>query len=445
MVTVLPKEDKWGDIFAGIGQGVSQGYMNRTDEMALQKAVGGLDANATPRQILDAITGTRTYSPESKQNLLKNYLGVAEFEELKRKNTANENIARSKVKQETDTESLKANYLASGMPEYEAELMSNPAVTPATKQQISKQHADLVSRGIRQPIAQAPEQPQVETPPQGTEAAVAVGTELPLPVEEAVAPVIEAAKKGIEPKKQPEWPEVPPPPETTPAEKEKWRTANQKENNKLLKETKAKTNSHTNALIRYNRLNALNNSGQLPSGIGRLVVDQETGEPRSIASLLGLVNKETQDFVKTMNDFLIDAKTYFGSRVTNFDVNAFKSRLPTLLNTDDGRRLIIEQMKLMEDLQITHDKTLEDALKHYGRNASYSDIQKIVDDKTGSKEEQIINKLNNLDKAASYMDLMANNPKYKDTKLMQDPETGKFKAFRLDQVKTAKAKGWTEW
>lgn len=93
MVTILPKENDWSDAFQSIGQGVSQGYQNRSDEMALQKAIGGLGDNPTPRQILDAVTNTKTYNPASKQNLFKNYLGAAEFEELQRKNKANEEVA----------------------------------------------------------------------------------------------------------------------------------------------------------------------------------------------------------------------------------------------------------------------------------------------------------------------------------------------------------------
>lgn len=86
MVTILPKESDWSEAFESIGKGASQGYQNRSDEMALQKAIGGLGDNPTPRQILDAVTNTKTYNPASKQNLFKNYLGAAEFEEVQKKN-----------------------------------------------------------------------------------------------------------------------------------------------------------------------------------------------------------------------------------------------------------------------------------------------------------------------------------------------------------------------
>lgn len=460
MVTFIPAKDDWADAFRKIGSGVTQGYMNRSDENAVRKAIADLGPNASARDILSTLTNVKTYGNEAKQEALKNYLGVENFEELKRKAQAQEEISREKnrvaamgKKTEADVESLKASLIADGMPDYEADLyVQSP---PGVQQRIQAAHIEAKARGLRQPISQnqseqaAPGTPG-GTPTKGPMAEVAQNKEIPLPVEEALAPVDEAIEKTVEAVEEPpvkqkdEWPEIPPPPRTTPAEQEKWRDKNQAFNNKLLKEAKEKGNSHTNALIRYNRLSSLNNSKKLPEGMGRLVINPETGEPYAVASLLGLVNKETQDFVKTMNDFMIDAKNYFGSRVTNFDVQAFKSRLPTLLNTPDGRRLIIEQMKLMEELQIVHDTELEKGLKHYGRNASYSDIQNVVDERTTKKETEIINKINNLDQAANYLDLMASDPKFKDTTLMQSPQ-GKFKAVPNSKVSDAKSKGYISW
>lgn len=106
MVTILPKEHDWADAFQSIGQGVSQGYQNRADEMALQKTIGGLGDNPTPRQILDAVTGTKTYNPQSKQNLFKNYLGAAQFEEIQKQHKAVSN--EKKLKQDLDEAKAKA-------------------------------------------------------------------------------------------------------------------------------------------------------------------------------------------------------------------------------------------------------------------------------------------------------------------------------------------------
>lgn len=100
MVTVVPpSNDGWADIGNAFGSGLSQGYQKRHDEKALQKAVSDLPQDATPRQILDAVMGTKTYGKEAKESAIKNYTGAAEFEELKRKNKATEAIASSELEQ----------------------------------------------------------------------------------------------------------------------------------------------------------------------------------------------------------------------------------------------------------------------------------------------------------------------------------------------------------
>ncbi len=85
MVQFIPGDDSWAQVGRQAGSGAGQSYMNRSDEAALQKSLGSLGPNPSARQILDTITNTKTYSPEAKQNVLKNYLGVAEFENLKKK------------------------------------------------------------------------------------------------------------------------------------------------------------------------------------------------------------------------------------------------------------------------------------------------------------------------------------------------------------------------
>ena len=92
MATVISANDTWADAARNFGQGAVEGYHHRSDEKALQNAVAKLKPNASAREILDAITQTKTHSAESKQNVLKNYLGVSQFEELQRKHKAQEEI-----------------------------------------------------------------------------------------------------------------------------------------------------------------------------------------------------------------------------------------------------------------------------------------------------------------------------------------------------------------
>ena len=96
MVTVLPADKGYADIGESFSSGLVSSYQNRADETAIQKAITALGPNASGRQVLDVLTKTRTYNPQSKQAFLNNFLGVEKVEELKRQATANEEIARQR-------------------------------------------------------------------------------------------------------------------------------------------------------------------------------------------------------------------------------------------------------------------------------------------------------------------------------------------------------------
>lgn len=461
MVTVIQERDKqnpWAQIAEkGIDNAI-KGVTERSDEMALKRSIEGLGDNADPRDVLKAIIGTNTYRPEAKEKVLGNYLGVEKFAEIKRHAQKQEEvaveknrIAQEKLVSKENNQVLKQSLIEDGMPEHEADLFVNSP--KAVQNRIIASHQELKARNLRQPLAKQPLQGQQAPQPEQGQTTQLVEQSQPeaLPeVQGEVGPeivppkVVEKAIEQAMPKKE-EWPKIAPPPETTYAEKEKWRATNQSTNQKELKEVRDKKKARTESLIRYNRLSTLNDSGKIPSGISRLVINPSTGEPYGVASLLGVVNKETQDYVKTMNDFLSHAKEFFGARVTNFDVQAFKSRLPSLLNTEDGRRMIIEQMKLMEELQVVHDDELEKGLKHYGRNASYSEITNIVDDKVQDRQQQVIQKIDSLDEATEMMNLMQKDPsKFKNTTLMRSP-SGQWKAVPNDKVNEAKGRQWMKW
>jgi hypothetical protein len=105
------------------------------------------------------------------------------------------------------------------------------------------------------------------------------------------------------------------------------------------------------------------------SGWERLNINPKTGD----LIIPGLASPEAQQFVKTVNDFTIQAKDSYGSRVTNFDLNQFMRRLPTLANSEEGRARILEQMKIINDLNIMYEKSLHNVFDEYGgvRNIDY--------------------------------------------------------------------------
>lgn len=104
----IPSRNTWSNIGETLGKGVGEGYTNRADELALQNAVGLLGPNAKPRDILNAITKAHTYNPAAKQNLVKNYIGVAEFEKAEKK--YNEAQQEKQDKLDRERRSIIASY-----------------------------------------------------------------------------------------------------------------------------------------------------------------------------------------------------------------------------------------------------------------------------------------------------------------------------------------------
>ncbi len=112
---------------------------------------------------------------------------------------------------------------------------------------------------------------------------------------------------------------------------------------------------------RFNVLESINTSDKLPKNLGRLNVDTE-GNLRAPF----LANAETQRFIKTLNEFSQNAKDTFGSRVTNFDLAQYLKRFPTALNTKEGRRQILQQMRLVNQINSVYYKNLKNVYDKAG-------------------------------------------------------------------------------
>src|SRR6185369_4597118 len=80
----------------------------------------------------------------------------------------------------------------------------------------------------------------------------------------------------------------------------------------------------------------------------------------------GLASDAAQRFVKTVNDFTTKAKDSYGARVTNFDLQQFMKRLPTLANSESGREQIIQQMKLVNEINRAYEKNLQEIIDEHG-------------------------------------------------------------------------------
>lgn len=135
------------------------------------------------------------------------------------------------------------------------------------------------------------------------------------------------------------------------------------------------------------QLDRLNKTGKLPKSFGRLNLNPKTGD----LFLPAASNAETQLFVKTVNDFTVKAKDSFGARVTNFELDRFMQRLPTLANTAEGRDLIINQMQSINAIDELHATTLRDVYRKYGiSNIDPVQAEEIAEQKEKAELESLL-------------------------------------------------------
>lgn len=97
---------------------------------------------------------------------------------------------------------------------------------------------------------------------------------------------------------------------------------------------------------RLNRMEQLINGGKIAGPITSSLIDTAAKGIFGIGvDLSGLQNADTQEFNKISKDFLKEAKSIFGSRLTDTDVKAFLQTVPTLLNSDEGKKRVIYNLK----------------------------------------------------------------------------------------------------
>ena len=222
----------------------------------------------------------------------------------------------------------------------------------------------------------------------------------------------------------------------TPKERVSLKTTLLKENNEFLKDINKKHKVNKGVSLKLERLEQLNDSGKLPAGLGKINVDPNSGD----LVIPTQANKETQLYVKTINDFLESIKESFGARITDFDIRAFMKRLPTLANSEDGRRIILKQMKNLTDLNLSETDSYKQVFNKYGvQNIDYSNVSKIAEDYRAPQEKQITDEFRNILNKSNEEDSIARLPKGRVA--VRGPD-GVISSIPAAQVELAKQKGY---
>tara|TARA_R110002096_G_scaffold48903_5_gene129392 strand:+ start:75 stop:1376 length:1302 start_codon:yes stop_codon:yes gene_type:complete len=326
-------------------------------------------------------------------------------------------------------EELTSTLVGIGIPEDKAPAFAKMYMSSSTggKTQFAKYMFDQLQRGaFKSPAQDLNARLQKQGPVFGE------------PVEE----LFQEGEDQLSPQAQPEQgqadyqlPELTPYEGMTPTEAVKHKQFLMKENNPLIQENNKKVKSLKDEDRMIKQMMRLDATDKLPSGAGRLNVSVKDGK----LNLPAGANAETQTYVKMINDWTTKAKESYGARVTNFDLEQFMARLPTLANSQEGRRLIQAQMLAVNDLNRLHYGSIQQVYDQYGASGidpAQADMfaRQLSGTKEGELEQAYIDSM----EAQTVYDM---NQRLEPGRLLVSKD-GLFKQIRADQQEVATSKGW---
>ena len=182
-----------------------------------------------------------------------------------------------------------------------------------------------------------------------------------------------------------------------------------KESYSWFKDTKKSGKAATQGDIRLKRMEKLINEGSLPyaafyNGIQSLSRG-EIGEKiplvggivSAIEKSIGMVGRavqtgitarDTEEFEKLSADFVKDAKAIFGARLTDTDLKAFMATVPTLAQTDNGKKQLIRNIRAFNDLVHVQEQAADQIIRANNGKIP-ANLQILVEDMTGEYLDEI--------------------------------------------------------
>lgn len=208
----------------------------------------------------------------------------------------------------------------------------------------------------------------------------------------------------------------------TPAERVKSGAKRYETGLPIFKESIDKLHEFRQNDSRFKILGELSQTGKLPSGLGRINVDK-SGNLRFPAA----ASKEAQRFVKTFNEAASGAKGTYGSRVTNFDLEQYMKQFPSLANTPEAMSEMIEQLKIVNDINKVYYKNLSDIFKKAGGARKIdSDLAiSLAEERTEPQIAELVKRFDDIGKTNTLDVAMKKFPARENQgKRLRNPETG---------------------
>jgi hypothetical protein len=155
----------------------------------------------------------------------------------------------------------------------------------------------------------------------------------------------------------------------------------EKENVPELKKVADNLNNLELEQARFDRMKVLSDSGKLPASWAASLALNDEGQIRPVFA--NLLSPEAQEFTKLIVDNLTSAKDTFGARLTNFDVKTYLQKLPSLINTPEGRDRVIRDLSIINKLNQVRDRAILETFEEHGGagSISYDKAQRIAEKK----------------------------------------------------------------
>lgn len=142
-----------------------------------------------------------------------------------------------------------------------------------------------------------------------------------------------------------------------------------------------------NNLMRLERMRELLNAGKL-SERGWQTAIEEGSHLMFIGPFFGMLkafdNADTQEFRKLSFDFLKDAKEIFGSRITDTDLRTFLQTVPTLQQSNAGKRRIINNLTAFNEAALIKQKAANEIIKEH-KGFRPINFQELVDERADNE------------------------------------------------------------
>lgn len=309
MVQILPPRPDWGtqwaNVLAGAGKDLGQGlagyYEQKKTKTLLDSALQvAHDPNATPQQVAQAILSIPSKNRTGLEQVLGAAYGQAQQRDIDR-------TTKAAVTQKEASPPQEQIPPASAVPQPTQAQTEAPPFEQVAEQQMGT------------PSGPNPEDITTWSDQQVRDASA----------KGSVRGQKEEARRLLEHK------------ETSKEGRE-----NVKLNEPKLLELYEKLDALENQDTQFQRLEELSQSDKLPSrfSVAAFAPSGELG-PKASA----LLSPEAQEFVKLITDQISGAKEFFGSRVTNYDLQTFLKRLPSLLNSPEGRQRVLRDLRLVNE------------------------------------------------------------------------------------------------